>query len=156
MPALGGEERLLLRGAYHGPRFSPDGQWVAAAISVSMQSKIVVAPVAGGAPRRIAEDFYMATRPVWSPDGTKILFTGNRQQADPADWWIVPFDGGSAVKLGAGTIIAKITAGRAVAPFPTDWIEDRILISIGNLWRIPISRDYKLGAPERLTTSSAL
>jgi serine/threonine protein kinase len=27
IPALGGEERLLLRGLYHGPRFSPDGQW---------------------------------------------------------------------------------------------------------------------------------
>ena len=153
MPALGGEERLLLRGPYHGPRFSPDGQWVAVLISVTMQSGIVVAPVSGGASRRIAADFYSVSQPVWSPDGTKILFAGTRQQAEPRGWWIAPLDGGAAVKLesaDAGRI------SRAGFMAPSDWVDDRILWSAGNLWRIPVSRDFKLGVPERLTTSSAL
>jgi len=154
MPALGGEERLLLRGAYHDPRFSPDGQWVAADMKVSYHSKIVVTPVAGGAPRRIAEDFDFPMQPLWSPDGTRIPFAGFRRQGDQIDWWIVPLDGGSAVKTGAGAILAKILPGRFA--LPSDWIEDQILFSAGNLWRVPLARDQKLGTPERLTTGSAL
>ena len=154
MPALGGEERLLLRRAYRGPRFSPDGQWVAASISVSMQSSIVVVPVNGGEPRRLVADFYNADRPVWSPDGKSILFVGARQQGDQLDWWVAPLDGGPAVKISAAPMIAKISPGIFWAA--SDWVEDQVLFSAGNLWRIPHSRDHKLGTPERLTTSSAV
>jgi len=156
MPALGGEERLLLRGPYTSPRFSPDGQWVAAWIAVSQQSRIVVFPAAGGTPRRIADDFYRAARPVWSPDGTKILLAGNRQQGDAFDWWVAPLDGGPVVKIGVRPVMARVSTESVAEASPTDWLDGQVLFSAGNLWRVPISRDHKLGLPERLTTSSAL
>lgn len=156
MPALGGEERLLLRGPYFGPRFSPDGQSVAAWTAVSGQSRIVVMPVTGGTPRRIAADFYRESNPVWSPDGTKILFAGSRHQGDPSDWWVAPLDGGPAVKIGTGPVMATVSMPSFVNPFPADWLENQILFSAGNLWRVPLARDQRLGAPERLTTSSTL
>ena len=156
MPALGGEERLLLRGPYSSPRFSPDGQWVAAWIAVSQQSRIIVIPASGGTPRRIAGDFYRPAKPIWSPDGTKILFAGYRQQGDPPDWWVVPLDGGPVVKIGVTPVMAKVSTASVVDGFPADWLDGQVLFSAGNLWRVPLSRDYKLGVPERLTTSSAL
>src|SRR5258708_37929925 len=58
IPALGGEERLLIRGSYYSPRFSPDGQWIAAWNPSNFQARIVLVPVSGGAPREIAKEFY--------------------------------------------------------------------------------------------------
>jgi serine/threonine protein kinase len=107
IPALGGEEQLLLRGSHYGPRFSPDGQWVATWTAVGQNARIVVTPVAGGAPHPIAQDFYFAVSPVWSPDSTRILFAG-RRQVDPLDWWVAPLDSGSPVITGAADVLAKI------------------------------------------------
>ena len=152
MPALGGEERLLLRGPYFDPRFSPDGQWIATWAASNFESRIVVVLVSGGAPRQIAQDFYAARSPVWSPDGTRILFAGERQQGDADDWWVAPLDGGPVVKTGAAAILPKAGPRGALA---AEWLEDGVLFSRGNLWRVPFSsRDYKLGPPERLTTST--
>ncbi len=155
MPALGGEERLLLRGPYVTPRFSPDGQWVATWSPSNYQGRLVVVPVSGGPPRPIVPEFYGAYTPAWSPDGAKILFIGERQQGDPNYWWIAPLDGGPAVKTGAVAILGKLPlAGRFLRP--AEWLNDQVLFAAGNLWRVPFSRDYKLGTPERLTTSTAL
>ena len=155
MPALGGEERLLLRGLYHRPRFSPDGQWIAAWAPSNFQSRIVVVPVSGGAPRPIAQDFYVATTPVWSPDSAKILFTGQRQYGKPLDWWVAPLDGGPAVKTGADAILGKLAVG-AFFVFTDEWLDGQVLFSASNLWRVPFSRDFRIGTPERLTVSTAL
>ena len=164
VPALGGEERLLLRGLYREPRFSPDGQWIAAWNTRNLESSIVVAHAAGGAPRRIAADFISAGSAVWSPDGAKILFVGSRQR-EPLDWWVAPVDGGPPVKTRASAILAKPPVSVGISEFPgvslltgipREWVGDHVLFTAGNLWRIPLSRDYKLGTPERLTTSTGL
>ncbi|MBI3693623.1 MAG: serine/threonine-protein kinase [Acidobacteria bacterium] len=156
MPALGGEERLILRGVFGRARFSPDGQLIACGeIGSASRLAMYVISAAGGSPRRIVEDFYRATAPVWSPDGKSLLFSGKRLQEDPPDWWVAPLDGGAPVKTGATRILSKAT-GSANLPWPADWLSDGVLFSARNLWRIPISsRDYKLGAPVRLTAGAA-
>jgi len=59
------------------------------------------------------------------------------------------------VKTGAFTILKKL-AGTDFF-LPGEWLDDQLLFSKGNLWRIPFSsRGYKLGTPERLTTSTAM
>jgi Tol biopolymer transport system component len=156
MPALGGEERLILRGLLAFPRFSPDGQYVACGeFGSASREAMYVIPVTGGAARRIAGDFYRATTPVWSPDGHNLLFWGNRRQEDASDWWVAPLAGGEPLETGARRVLEK-TTGLGLA-IPRDWIGERVLFaSGGNLWRVPISgRDFRLGMPERLTTGSA-
>jgi hypothetical protein len=141
----------LLRGSYRGPRFSPDGQWLAAWTSVSQQARIVIARVAGGAPHPIAEDFYYAASPVWSPDGARIVFAGYRHQGDTPDWWVGRPNGGSAVSTGAAAVLAGSPAQR----LPADWLDDQVLFASGNLWRVRLSHDLKARTADRLTMSSA-
>jgi len=153
VPSLGGEERLVLRGNLLRPRFSPDGQWIAADTGGSYASKLLVVPAAGGSARRIAADFYDPASAVWSPDGKKILFSGSREQGGETDWWVAPLDGGPIVKTGAFKVIRPDNIFYAV---PLDWLDDYILYSTGNLWRIAISpTTFRVAEkPERLTTSS--
>jgi Tol biopolymer transport system component len=155
IPALGGEERLLLRGNYNRMRFSPDGQWIVAMTWGSAANRMMLVPATGGAARRIAEDFYMPGSPAWSPDGKRILFWGQREEAAEADWWVLPIEGGSATATGAARVL-KPPAGQTL-PRVSEWLDDYVLYSTGNLYRIAISpRTFQVsGEPERLTTSSA-
>ncbi len=149
MPSLGGEERPLLRGDYVFPRFSPDGRWIACNDTGGSRFHIVVVPVSGDAPRRIAESFYRAQRPIWSPDGKKILFVGSQELGGQFDWWVAPLDGSPPVRTGAPAVLAK-------PGFVADWLDDYVLYTDGNLWRLPLSpSDFKAGKPERLTAGSA-
>jgi dipeptidyl aminopeptidase/acylaminoacyl peptidase len=72
------------------------------------------------------------------------------------DWWVIPLDGGPAVKTGAG----GITQGRRL---PGAWMGDRVIYSASSgdstgLWTIAISlSDWKAsGPPRRLTTGTAV
>ncbi len=148
IPSLGGEERLLLRGELANPRFSPDGQWVAAATAYRPSSKVFVVPAAGGAPRLVCDMFYDAAFQAWSPDGKKILVRGYKQPGEPYALWVVPLDGGPPIPTGARV--------RLFSPFSTDWVDDSVLHSDGNLWRIRLAADTGrvTGEPERLTAGS--
>lgn len=139
----------------------PDGQLVACyefGADVA-QRGILVLPVAGGAPRRLAGAFFFAADPVWSPDGKKILFWGLPKREEPADWWIVPLDGGVAMKIGAAAVLPELPSAdssygfeQSRLPKPADWLADYVLFSSGNLWRLPLSpRDHKVGKPEQLS-----
>jgi serine/threonine protein kinase/Tol biopolymer transport system component len=154
VPSLGGEERLVLRGTLSQPRFSPDGQWIAACTVGGHASKLLIVPTAGGSARRVAADFYRPGAAVWSPDGKKILFAGSRDQGGEVDWWVAPLDGGPIVKTGAAKVIKP---DNPFSMAPLDWLDDYVLYSTGNLWRIAISpTTFRVAdKPERLTTSSA-
>jgi Tol biopolymer transport system component len=54
--------------------WSPDGRWIAAAGIDSGGAGLFKIPVDGGAPQRLMSG--TATNPVWSPDGSVIVFTG--------------------------------------------------------------------------------
>ena len=64
-------ESLDVRGA---ASWSPDGQWIAVAAREGMGIHVFKIPVGGGAPVRLVDS--VSSNPVWSPDGTLILYSG--------------------------------------------------------------------------------
>jgi Tol biopolymer transport system component len=54
--------------------WSPDGKWIAAAGSDSNGPGLFKIPVEGGEPVRLAKG--LVSNPVWSPDGSVIVYTG--------------------------------------------------------------------------------
>jgi eukaryotic-like serine/threonine-protein kinase len=103
-PTTGGEERKIADGGRR-PQYSPDGSkvlyWTGPADPFPLRNgigKIFVLDLATSTTRRIRPDFTAAVHPLWSPDGTKILFVGAKESAaDFWDWWITPLDEGPAV-----------------------------------------------------------
>ena len=101
VPALGGSERLLIPEG-RDPRFSPDGAQVAYWVGSSGaqdSNRAFVIPAAGGERIQIAPDFIRADHPMWTPDGRRILFSGDAISG--ADrWWLIPREGGEPVPTG--------------------------------------------------------
>ena len=91
-----------------------------------------VVAAAGGEPQRLFADFAVASYPIWSADGTRLLFLGCRGEQDPFDWWVANADGSSPVKTGA---VATIARAGLRPPFegqliPDAWSADgRVLFS---------------------------
>jgi dipeptidyl aminopeptidase/acylaminoacyl peptidase len=81
--ADGGEPRQLTTnsGPDNGPRFSPDGQWIAYASSDRQnssadQTDVKVVSVNGGEPRNLTADLDFSVGDIdWSPDGRFIYFS---------------------------------------------------------------------------------
>jgi Tol biopolymer transport system component len=179
--ALGGAGRLIAPQGRR-PQFSPDGNWIAywvgglegASFSIRDLCRIYVVPSAGGQPRRLRSDFADAAHPVWSPNGTHLLFLGNRDEKlpmeDSIDWWVTPLDSGPAIKTGAleATRQAKLTGPLQVYPLavfaPTWQPQGNSLVfsaysgDTTNLWRIGISPEtWKVtGPPHRLTSGTMI
>jgi serine/threonine protein kinase len=165
---LGGEPRLVAERG-DGPRWSPDGKWIAYSIipedgsyGPDSNRKIFLLPATGGEPRQFRPDFLTASIPVWSPDGTHIIFMGlrDREQRDN-DWWVAPTEGGEAVKTGTIDIFIR---HQLSAP-PRRWTPDDYILftsSVGgdaestDLWRIPLDAgSWKTqDRPERLTSGT--
>jgi Tol biopolymer transport system component len=57
-----------------GPNWSPDGKWIVAGGVDSNGPGLFKIPLEGGEPQRLANG--AATNPVWSPDGSVIVYTG--------------------------------------------------------------------------------
>jgi Tol biopolymer transport system component len=143
-----------MRGPLLRPRFSPDGQWVAAG-SYGGPGKVFLIPTAGGAPRALPGSFYAASTPTWSPDGKKVLVIAVQRIGDPADWWVVPLDGSAPIATGAKVALDKSRRPGIVLFDYLDWLDDYVLYSDGNLWRIRLSTAGKVtGEPERLTVGT--
>jgi eukaryotic-like serine/threonine-protein kinase len=161
IPALGGEERLLVR---HGkyPRFSPDGKWIAYCTGCDwlVESRIFMVPVSGGSPVQIAREAGWASVPVFSRDGRHILFNGAPAPNDMQshDLWITPTAGGAAVKTGALSVLQK---QGVVIPRnqPVDWTGDSVLFAAQDqIWNLRITPgDWKAAGPaQRLTSGTGV
>ena len=129
----------------------------------------VTIPSTGGDPTRMVPDFADAHYPVWSPDGSEVLFCGTRnpdQKTASHDWWVVRLPSGEVRKTGAADVLSRAVppAGRRLAGFSADilgvpggWTEGRIVFStrLGdseNLWEFQISSDRRIASvPRRLT-----
>ncbi|MGO8748821.1 MAG: protein kinase domain-containing protein [Thermoguttaceae bacterium] len=177
--AFGGEARLVARDGLD-PKFSPDGSQVAywvgdeeVAPAVPGSGTVWVVPVAGGLPQRVGLNFTAARHPIWSPDGKHLLLIGytseKAYQASGIDWWLVPTNGGDAVKTGAHEALVhagleSLGPGREPAfPIPACWSTTANAVKFSdlsgdtfNLWEIGVSphTGRVIGAPRRLTTGA--
>ena len=161
IPAFGGDARLLARDGWN-PKFSPDGTQVAywvgdagVAAAIPKSGTVWVVPVAGGPPQQVGRNFTAARYPIWSPDGKYLLVVGytSAQAYDQSgiDWWVVPANGGSAVRNGAHQVFARggLNALPPSAtpdfPIPACWSSSTNMIlfsaisgSTSNLWGLGI------------------
>jgi Tol biopolymer transport system component len=174
--AFGGESRLLAAAARaRTPRFSPDGRSVLfwsglpawnAAGAPGASGALYVVPSVGGSPRPVAQEFATARYGIWSPDGGKMLFLGERtadSAAPSLDWYVVPAQGGAPVRTGALEAIRR--AGATGLPIPGAWSADGDLVvfatfeeTASNVWQVAISPSTGrvISRPQRLTFGPAV
>jgi serine/threonine protein kinase len=177
----GGEAQLFARGGF-GPRFSPDGKWIAywtgspGSGFVPGSSQIYLKALSGGAPQPFHPEFSANFWPIWSPDGKQVLFVGVRKEPgegnrkgedwwiEAVDWWIAAVDGGPARRTGA---IRALHAHEFTAPVGQDFITPNIWDSSGrqvlfsatrkdstNIWELPLSATSgQINGPPRRRTS---
>ena len=169
--ALGGEPRLLAERSAR-PKFSPDGRWISYVTrsggTFATSTLFLVSPD-GGPSRRLPVDVRQFGGAVWAPSGQHILVAGNSEFTGYApmpdwDWWLVPVDGGAAIKTGVVDIFRShglagyVRGAGDLSPIVWRPESDDVLFTarLGdstNVWRIPLSSTTgKIeGAPERLT-----
>lgn len=165
----GGEARPLVRGGAHGPRFSPDGRWLAYSTgpgrfstdkASGFFSQTYLIPATGGEPTRLLPDFTSVAWPIWSPD-SRLLLTARRDIDDDQEWWVVAPDGQDPVKIGG---VDLVTDSR-FAVRPWSWLAgNRIVYSAArggdswNLWEVEIAAPAWTVStePTRLTTGADL
>jgi Tol biopolymer transport system component len=153
VPTLGGEPRLLQRGASRG-RISPDGLWLACVPHDA--AGIRVAARGGAGFRTVASQLVNVECATWLPDSRSVVVHARLNPALEADWWIVPIDGGSPTNTG---LIQRFReAGMFTVPTGAAWVDDSLLFSAAGgsglclyRQRIAPSTFQPAGAPERLT-----
>ncbi len=147
IPSLGGTPRLLAPGG-HNPRFSPHGNLVAywTGLRDGMtdgQAKTYVVSIAGGERREIRPDFSAVQRPVWSPDGRRLIVwgvaPGEGPPADRADFWVTGLERDRAESTGlAGP--ATRAGGRLAAIEDMSWTEQGLVFSMRVGWMRSVYR----------------
>ena len=178
MSALGGAHQKIAEFGV-GPRFSPDGKWIAyrtgnRLTGVFDAGALYVVPAGGGVPRRLAPTLANVIAPVWSPDGKSILIFGVHGGATSNrtfDWWIVDLESGEMRRPG---ILAELQtrklaptniglASQHLLPFANQWTNNHIIFTafsgqVSNVWRLPFSAlGHRVsGPPERLTAGTGL
>jgi Tol biopolymer transport system component/predicted Ser/Thr protein kinase len=161
---LGGETRKLASDGIF-PRFSPDGRRIVymsdTGVSATGLFAMYEVPVDGGEPQPFLPGFGAAPPPtgygpVWSPDGSRVLFTGAPlEDLKKRDWWVVPVDGGEPISSGAMQSLPKIDLNQ----FPCVWLPDRVLFVAGstiegtNLYSASISTEGRIEGPVETLTS---
>jgi eukaryotic-like serine/threonine-protein kinase len=167
MDALNGpEQKIADSGRF--PSFSPDGASVVYLVGSPLvgRAKLFLVSANGGEPRPFQPDFVVPpsgtifTPPLWSPDGTHILFDGYRGADFKArDWWTAPAAGGEAVRVGTpprrtGTSVRQALAWRGSYLY---YLEGTAAGGTG-LYRVALSvKPWKIaGKPERIVEPSGL
>jgi serine/threonine protein kinase/Tol biopolymer transport system component len=120
---------------------SPDGQRVANARNVQINYDIWVTDVARAVTTRFTFDPAAEYSPVWSPDGTQVVFRSvNRKGFGPSDLFIKPSNGATDERPLLASPQPKT---------PLDWSRDgRFLLysaqdpkTLSDLWALPLSGD---------------
>jgi Tol biopolymer transport system component len=174
MPAhSSGEATRLAGGGAYGPRFSPDGRWLAYSTGAGRfntdrttphgGTSTYLMPSTGGQSRQLLPGFLSTAWPVWSPDGRHLLVTATEagNVAPRPEWWVIALDGQTPATTGI-----QVTGG--FAQFPSrawSWnAGNRIVYSAAlggdswNLWEIVLSPGTwkAAGEPRSLTTGADL
>jgi len=173
--ALGGAPRLLARAKWaRTPRISPTGDLVvywtgfpASALADGIPGApglLHVAPIDGGTSRTVPVRLASARYPIWSPDGTHLLFLGEEDlDTKRFDWYVTDLSGSMLAKTGAVDAIKR--AGlQSGPPIPSAWSGPHGTVMFAtneadasSVWRIDISpaTGAVTSAPERLTFGTA-
>src|SRR5262249_14093813 len=134
---------------------SPDGKRVAFTQSSGATSDIWIYDFERGQKSRLTTDPASDGAPLWSPDGTRIVFRSNRGQGGRADGLYEKAVSGAT----AETLLFQGAPGKSVVP--QAWVPDgkSIIFSMGDpaygteLWVLPLEGDRKpsqyLGGPYR-------
>ncbi|WP_047495743.1 protein kinase [Terriglobus sp. TAA 43] len=130
------EEATLLVPRGRNPAISPDGQrllyWTGDPDQSNLSGKLYVMSLTGGVPVQLAPMFLDARFPVWSTDGTSVLFGGcaghDQSPQGCYDWWTMKIDNGVPHATNA---FAKL---RSVKILPSrlnsvNWIGDSLIFS---------------------------
>ncbi|MGB7760863.1 MAG: hypothetical protein WBL61_13600 [Bryobacteraceae bacterium] len=161
VPALGGDSRLVARdGAV--PLYAPDGSTILFLRQQKDDDYLFTIPRVGGTPAIIQPEVSLASYPLVSPDGTKVLamaYRTGRVAQDLKRWWLIPIHGGNLTEVAPPPLLP----GETHAPDPWAWKLDRnsgrqwIVFgrSTGDtysLFRVAIGGDGRLTSdPEQLT-----
>lgn len=122
-PATGGvAERLTAHvGNESGPKFSPDGQWIAFTGEYDGNTDVYVMPAAGGSPVRLTYHPGGDVVLGWSPDGAQVLFRSGRDSYSRFNQiYTVSAEGGYPVRLPIpeGSLASFSPDGRRIAYTP--------------------------------------
>src|ERR1017187_9909062 len=141
IPSLGGTPRLLAPGG-RNPRFSPRGNLVAYWTGLrdglaEGQAKTFVVSIAGGVAREIRPDFAVVQRPVWSPDGQRLIVwgvpPGEGPPADRADFWVTGLERDRAESTGLVGPVSR-AGGTLAAIEVMSWTEQGLVFSMRSGW----------------------
>jgi eukaryotic-like serine/threonine-protein kinase len=119
---------------------SPDGKRVAVYRTLNRNADVWLIDAARGVPTRFTFDAANDQRPVWSPDGSRIVFSSNRKGIYNLYW-----------KLSSGTGADELLLEPDQTKGPTDWSSDgRFLLFRSldpqtgyDLWVLPVSGNKK-------------
>lgn len=115
----------------------------------------------GRARTQLAENFAVASHPIWSPRGDHIVFLGweSSRREEDFDWWILRLEDGQIRRLGLASMLAQVGVSGSVIPGVWVPIDNFIVFSARrahsvNLWRVPVSpRTMTLSGEPRQITS---
>jgi len=155
VPTLGGEPRLLQRGATGG-RFSPDGQWLACIPRDA--AGIRIAARGGVGFRTVASELVDVACATWLPDNRSVIVHARPNPALEPDWWVVPVDGQPPVNTGV------VRQMRAVSlftiPMRAECVGDTLVFSVAGAQGISLYGQRLMpptfqpaGAAQQLTAS---
>jgi eukaryotic-like serine/threonine-protein kinase len=119
---------------------SPDGKRVAVDRTVNGNQDVWVIDVARGVPTRFTFDTAFDVFPLWSPDGSRVVFTSNRKGVFDLYWRL-------SSSAGADDLLLESDQTKA----PTDWSSNgRFLLFFSidpqtgyDLWILPVFGDKK-------------
>jgi Tol biopolymer transport system component len=169
--ALGGEARRVADQCRR-PRWSPKNDRLACwaglntgfLLGKSDAPHVFVVPVGSGEPQRLYADFAVAVAPLWSGDGTQLLFAGRRESGAGLDWWISDADGDGVHATGAYDVLKASGLTPVDGLFTPDaWSLQRDVLFTAttgdstNVWRLHIDdRGRAAGAPQRVTSGAGI
>jgi Tol biopolymer transport system component len=161
MPALGGEPRILRRGA-KGGRVSPDGRWLSY-ISLDAVALLRIAALDEPGVHKVAPALIDVSCAVWSDSSSHVVVLAHQDPTFEPDFWIVPVDGGQPVNTAVMQRLRPRGLFLLLPGSPPAWVGDSLIFSVISgegihIWRqrlTPVTFQ-PAGDPERLTAGTDL